>query len=54
MRPVEFKVKVVKIGSSLRMTIPKEVCVALGVKAGDTVAVSVVDGEFRVRKARKS
>ncbi len=50
--PVEFKVKLVKIGNSLRMTLPKEVCDAIGLKEGNTLGVSVTDTEVKVRKVK--
>jgi AbrB family looped-hinge helix DNA binding protein len=49
--PVEFKVKVVKVGNSLRITIPKEVAESMKLKAGDIVKVSLTDDEIVVRKA---
>ncbi len=50
--PVEFEVKVVKIGNSLRMTIPKEVCKAMDLKEGSTIGLTMTNGDFRVRKLR--
>lgn len=50
--PVEFEVKVVKIGNSLRITIPKEICKAVDLKEGSTVGLTVTNGDFRVRKIR--
>ena len=47
---IEFEVKVVKVSGSLRMTIPKEVCKALQIGAGDTVLVTVTDHTMEVRK----
>jgi len=35
--PLTIPVKVVKIGNSLRMTIPKPVAKALGIKEGDVL-----------------
>jgi AbrB family looped-hinge helix DNA binding protein len=37
--PVKFEVSVMKVGSSLRITIPKEVAGHLGLKKGDTVSM---------------
>lgn len=48
---VEFKVKVVRIGNSLRITIPKEICEALKITAGNVVRVYVTGDEIRIRKA---
>jgi antitoxin component of MazEF toxin-antitoxin module len=50
--PVEFKIKLVRIGNSLRMTLPKEVCEALGVKEGTLLGVSVADSHAVVRKVK--
>jgi putative addiction module antidote len=49
---IEFKMKLVKIGHSLRVTVPKEVVEALGLKEGDTLGVSLTDSEIRVRKIK--
>ncbi len=48
--PVEFKMKVVKIGNSLRMTKPKEIVHAINITAGDVVGISLTDNQFIVRK----
>ena len=48
--PIEFKVKAVKIGNSLRITIPKEVSEAAKIQEGSTLGISMTDGELRVRK----
>jgi AbrB family looped-hinge helix DNA binding protein len=47
---MEIKVKLVKIGSSLRMTVPKEATESLSWKVGDTVAVDVKDGTLVAKK----
>lgn len=49
---VEFKMKLVKVGNSLRVTIPLEICDALGLNAGDTLGLSLVDNGVRVRKIK--
>lgn len=49
--PVEFKISVVKVGNSLRMTIPKEIAQALDIDKGDIVLVSMTNGEMLVKKA---
>ena len=51
--PIEFKIKAVRVGNSLRMTIPKEIADALGLKAGDTLGVSMTDSEMMVRRLPK-
>ena len=50
--PIEFKIKVVAIGDSLRVTIPKEICEALKIKRGDTVAMTTNNSEIIIRKAK--
>ena len=50
--PVEFKVKVVAIGDSLRIVIPKPICEGLKIKRGDTVILTTSDGEITIRKAK--
>ena len=50
--PVEFEVKVVKIGNSLRITVPKEVCKSMKLFEGSTVGIMLTNGDFRVRKIR--
>lgn len=50
--PIEFEIKVVSVGGSLRMTIPKEVAKALSIKTGDTVLVSMNDSAMTVRRKR--
>jgi putative addiction module antidote len=42
--------KAVKIGNSIRMTIPKEVAAYLNIKATDILLVSVSDHEMIVKK----
>ncbi|MGP8069372.1 MAG: AbrB/MazE/SpoVT family DNA-binding domain-containing protein [Candidatus Bathyarchaeia archaeon] len=51
--PVQFKMKLAKVGNSLRVTIPKPVVEGLGLKGGDMLMLSVTDGEIRVRKVRR-
>jgi len=48
--PVPFKVKAVKIGNSLRMTISKPVADYLKIDGGDTLEVTVQDNEMVVKK----
>lgn len=51
--PIEFKIKVVKVGNSLRITIPKEIVDSMKLRAGDTVGVSLSNNEIIVRKRPK-
>jgi antitoxin component of MazEF toxin-antitoxin module len=37
--PVKFKIKVVLVGKSLKVTIPKELCDHVELKKGDTIAM---------------
>jgi len=48
--PVPFKVKAVKIGNSIRMTIPKPVADYLGIEEGNTLEVTVQNSEMVVKK----
>jgi len=48
--PLTIPVKVVKIGNSLRMTIPKPVVLALGIKAGDVLDVGLTNGSMMVKR----
>jgi putative addiction module antidote len=50
--PLEFKMKLVKVGNSLRVTIPAEICEALRLSEGDTLGLAMTDGEIRVRKIK--
>jgi AbrB family looped-hinge helix DNA binding protein len=48
--PVKFEVSVMKVGSSLRITIPKEVAVHLGLKKGDMVSLWTDNGHVVLEK----
>jgi antitoxin component of MazEF toxin-antitoxin module len=48
--PISFKVKAVKIGNSLRMTIPKVVVDYLQLLKGDTLEIFVTDYSMVVKK----
>ena len=50
MMPVEFEISVVRVGNSLRMTIPKQIAKAMNVVKGDTLLVSMTNGDMIVRK----
>lgn len=47
-----FEVKVVRIGNSLRMTIPKKVTNYLEIKEGDTLEIDVTDHTMTVKKKK--
>jgi AbrB family looped-hinge helix DNA binding protein len=48
--PIPFTVKVVKIGNSLRMTIPKQITDYLKIAEGDTLEIVVTDHTMTVKK----
>lgn len=48
--PVEFEISVVKVGNSLRMTIPKQIAKAMKLVKGDVLLVSMTNGDMIVRK----
>ena len=48
--PVEFEVSLVQVGNSLRVTIPKEVVKAMGLKKGDKLGLDLTDSQIRLRK----
>ena len=49
--PVQFEVTACMIGSSMRMTVPKEVVKCLGIKQGDILVIEVPDDQtFVVKK----
>lgn len=51
--PFTPKVKLVKIGNSLRMTIPVEVVEAMKIKEGDTLTVDVQGDMIIVKKLKE-
>ena len=48
--PLTITVKVVKVGNSLRMMIPKEVVRALDIKEGNTLEVGLDNHSIIVKK----
>jgi len=48
--PVEFEVSIVQVGNSLRITIPKVVVKAMGLKKGGKIGLSLTDHEIKLRK----
>jgi AbrB family looped-hinge helix DNA binding protein len=50
--PVQFRVKLTKIGNSLRITIPKPLVDGLGLKQGDMLILTVTDSQIKVSKAK--
>jgi hypothetical protein len=51
--PVQFKMKLSKVGNSLRLTIPKPVVEELGLDEEDTLILSVSEGEIKVGKSEE-
>ena len=51
--PLTIKVKLSKIGNSLRMTVPKPVIEELGWKEGDLLEVGITDDSMIVKKVKK-
>jgi AbrB family looped-hinge helix DNA binding protein len=50
--PVQFRVKLTKIGNSLRITIPKPLVDGLGLKQGDILILTVTDDQIKISKAK--
>lgn len=48
--PVKFKISVVLVGKSLKVTIPKEICEHTNLKKGDMVSMWVDDGHILMEK----
>ena len=51
--PIEFEISVVKVGNSLRMTIPKQIAKAMKLVKGDTLLVSMTNSDMVVRKRER-
>ncbi len=51
--PAKFKVKLTKIGNSLRITIPKPAVDGLGWNRGDILNLTLTDHEITIKKATK-
>jgi len=52
--PIVLKRNVVRIGGSLRLTLPPEIAEILRIKAGDEVEYLTTNGDIIIRKARRS
>jgi AbrB family looped-hinge helix DNA binding protein len=48
--PIQFEMSVVKVGNSLRMTIPKEIVRAMNLEKGDKLLVGMNNGDMIVKK----
>jgi antitoxin component of MazEF toxin-antitoxin module len=53
MPAITFERKVLKTGDSLRINLPLEICQALDIKKGDTLAIGVNDHQVTMEKVRK-
>jgi len=51
--PITLKRTIVKIGGSLRLTIPPEIAEILKVEAGDEIEFAMTDGDVIIRKAKR-
>jgi AbrB family looped-hinge helix DNA binding protein len=51
--PIQFKRNVFATGGSLRVNIPSEIVDALGLKAGDTLLISLTDSQILMQKSKK-
>ena len=50
--PVKFQVSVMQVGSSLRITVPKEISEYLNLKKGDLVSLWVDDHQIIAEKKK--
>ena len=48
--PVKFKIKVVQVGNSLKVTIPKEIVDHVNLGKGDTIEMWVDDSCILIKK----
>ena len=51
--PIKFKMSLLQVRNSLRVTIPKEIAEALGLKAGQKVYVSLTDSAVLIERIEK-
>lgn len=51
---IKFRIKIVKVGNSLRITIPKEIVEALRLKVGESVDVSIDGRRIIVSRSSES
>lgn len=49
---VELKVKVQRVGNSLRVAIPSPIAEELKIKVGDTLGIDIENGRIILRKLR--
>lgn len=50
--PIKFDLSVMQVGSSLRVTIPKEIARYLNLKKGETVSMWVDDSHIVIEKKK--
>ena len=51
--PAEFRMKLTKIGNSLRITIPKPIVDGVGLKEGDVLVLTTTDSQIKISKAKE-
>ena len=51
--PIVLKRKIVRIGGSLRLTVPSEIAGILKVREGDAVEFAANNGDIIIRKAKR-
>jgi len=51
--PIVLKRKVMRIGNSLRVAIPKEIVELLQLKQGDSIEFAATNGDIVIRKSKK-
>jgi putative addiction module antidote len=51
--PIDFEVKVVEVGNSMRVAIPKEILKAVGIQKGDTLLMTTTDHEILIRRSER-
>ncbi len=51
--PVKFRIKVVQVGNSLKITVPKEIARHIKVEKGDAVDMWADDGHVLIEKVEE-
>jgi bifunctional DNA-binding transcriptional regulator/antitoxin component of YhaV-PrlF toxin-antitoxin module len=51
--PVKFEVSVMQVGSSLRITVPKEIAVHLEIKKGDSIEMWADNSHVVIQKKKQ-
>jgi AbrB family looped-hinge helix DNA binding protein len=47
---IKFEISVVQVSSSLRVTIPKEICEHIGLRKGDKISMWIDDHHITIEK----